>query len=99
MVNKLVKGKTGSSIRFNKNTGWWRQRSCSFPLPSNEAEANALQAEEKAKCSKMDLSFSKSKFFVKTFTNLLFLVITLKRFKEGSHSSNIEDIADSRTFV
>lgn len=56
MVNKLVKGKTGSSIRFNKNTGWWRQRSCSFPLPSNEAEANALQAEEKAKCFKMDLS-------------------------------------------
>lgn len=55
MVNKLVNGKTGSSIRFNKNTGWWRQQSCSFTLPCNEAEANALHAEEKAKCSKLDL--------------------------------------------
>lgn len=45
------------------------------------------------------LSFAKSEFLVKSFTNLLFLVITLKFFKEGSHSSNIEDIPDSRTFV
>lgn len=64
MVNKFVKGKTGSSIRFNKITSWWRQRSRSFTLPCNEAEANALHAEEKAKCSKLDQSvFLKIKIF------------------------------------
>lgn len=53
---------------------WLMEREVlSFTLLCNSAEARALQANKKTKCSKLARSFLNSRFLVKQFTNLLFL--------------------------